>query len=166
MTKASSTRAMRRALRRSGPLTAAEKRKLEAVDAAGREGIVLDEDVVGLVAEPGRVSFSVELEEASLNWNMAWDEIERSIVEADTALAKIESIGGRRRALARDTVIKTLDDNEHMDQHAATVVARMVVWLVFTGDNGDLLREARVTHAGYVITREPGGANFRLIAGT
>ena len=68
--------------------------------------------------------------------------------------------------MARDTVIKTLDDNEHMDQHAATVVARMVVWLVFTGDNGDLLREARVTHAGYVITREPGGANFRLIAGT
>jgi hypothetical protein len=70
------------------------------------------------------------------------------------------------RAFARELVLRTIRDNQHLKGGHGTAVAAAVTWLALTGSQGQTLREARIEHIGYIITRlSDGEHNFRLIAG-
>jgi hypothetical protein len=165
-----STRAMRRAAkaeaRKAGKLSLAEHKILDAVHAAAVEGVVLDADLVEIPPEPGKVAFSVELEDASLNWNASWNEVDQAMVHTEAGLDAAGIVGEKRRSTARELVIRTMLANRHMRGETGGKAAAMVMWLIFTSEIGPSLRERGIGSAGYVITpKGPGDWNFRLIAG-
>lgn len=160
------TLAMERARRASPTLSDAERKIVDQANAEARHGRTLDGTLVQLPAEPGKTSFSVEFEGASLNWNLSLDEIREAVSMAEGVLASAPA--AERRVLARETVAVALAASEHVRKGKAPAIAFLTVWLM--ADRPDLrefLYAGRLRHAGYVISRLPGdqGLNFRFIGG-
>lgn len=163
------TKAFKRIERSFGVLTSAERERLDfIIDAGLRNKTVPDERELPLPADPGKLAFSIEWDEASLNWNATWATCQMLMAQAKRALVYAK---GSEREAAREFILTAFRNNHHRDHRVATACAAFTTWLIFTNPaGGDALRSmaelGELDHAGYVITmKEDGEYNFRLIAG-
>lgn len=165
-----SSRAMRRAVaakaRKGGGLSEAERHALAIIEQAREKGRTVDGDLVTMPALPGQaLAFSVEFEEASLEWNATWKQIDDYVAVASQALQGIREPD--RRPFAREQIVQTLANNKHLrGGKESQAVCCFTCWLMFTGPSAAQLRRVAINHVAYVISRTgPGEYNFRLIGG-
>jgi len=164
-----SSRAARRAAAakaRKGGLSAAERHALAVIEQAREKGRTVDGDLVTMPALPGQaIAFSVEFDEASLEWNATRAQIDEYVAVASDALQGLPEPD--RRPFARQQVVQALAENKHLrGGRDSQAVCCLTCWLMFTGANAAQLRRVALNHASYVISRTgPGEYNFRLIGG-
>lgn len=136
----------------------------EIIEEARQRGLTVDGHLVSAPVKPGQVAFSIQFDDAGLNWQLTWSQIDHMVELADRYLRP--EAPAARRGLARQLVLTAIRENRHLDLKVANIVALMAIWLMFRGDSGDKLRLLRVRHAGYIITEKgPEDYNFRLVAG-
>lgn len=157
------TRAMRRAA------AVEDRRQLRRLRKAARDGaVVANENKTPMPPELGKVCWSVELGDASLNWN-ADDEV---MAEAARHFERMLDASGvpleRRRHTVRALILQIMAANDHVKTDTGACVIGAATWLAMTGEGAAMISARQVSHCGFLIlpTASGGGeVTFRMIAG-
>lgn len=156
-----------RALRRAAE--AKDRARLHRLRKAARNGaVVANENETPMPPELGKVCWSVELGEASLNWNAGPDEMAEGARDFERALDACGVASGLRRHAARDLILRSMAANDHVGPEVGSCMTGAVMWLATAGEVSALLAHGAVNHCGFLILPPAGGSGqftFRMIAG-
>lgn len=135
--------------------------------AASRGGArVLDDNAMPLPAEPGKVPWTVQLGDATLNFNASIEEMRDLAAHAGAVLRATVS-ADKHRSAARHLIVEALATGAQFDAAVGQLVASMAVWLALTGPQGPQVASGGLAYCAYVIekSRQPGtDMNFRFLA--
>lgn len=160
-----STRTTRRLDPRTAPDPAYDRHILDFVKSEGLAGRSVDGELVELPPEQGTIAFSLEWDEANLDLNATWEQIDEMIRSVQPVIDANTTGGDDGRAFAREAILQCVSANQHLRPEGASAVVSLSAWLAFTGPQGPRLRQLDIKHFGYVISGPEGNRNFRLIAG-
>ncbi len=158
------TRAMRRA---RADRAANDNTRQHFLRAARNGSVVPDDDSTPLPYEPGKICWSVEYFDASLNFNMSVSEMRDMAAAVDLAMIDIRD-EARRRAYACDKIVDIFMADAHLRPDGGHIVACMAVWLAMRGPQAFMITGGAADFCTYVIlpTGDPATPyTFRFMGG-